>query len=61
VTAVDAKTLRVQLDKPLPWFANMAASFAFYPVQKANVEGGRDWTRPGNLVGNGAMSLRRVS
>jgi oligopeptide transport system substrate-binding protein len=57
VTAVDAKTLRVQLDKPLPWFANMAASFAFYPVQKANVEGGQDWTRPGNLVGNGAYVL----
>ena len=57
VTAVDAKTLRVQLDKPLPWFANMAASFAFYPVQKANVESGQDWTRPGNLVGNGAYVL----
>ncbi len=57
VTAVDATTLRVQLDKPLPWFANMAASFAFYPVQKANVESGQDWTRPGNLVGNGAYVL----
>lgn len=57
VTAVDARTLRVQLDKPLPWFANMAASFAFYPVQKANVESGQDWTRPGNLVGNGAYVL----
>lgn len=57
VTAVDARTLRVQLDKPLPWFANMAASFAFYPVQKANVESGQDWMRPGNLVGNGAYVL----
>ena len=26
--------LRVQLDKPLPWFSNLTASFAFYPVQK---------------------------
>lgn len=57
VTAVDAHTLRVQLDKPLPWFANLAANFAFYPVQKANVESGADWTRPGNLVGNGAYVL----
>jgi oligopeptide transport system substrate-binding protein len=57
VTAVDDKTLRVQLDKPLPWFVNMAASFAFYPVQKANVESGQDWTRPGSLVGNGAYIL----
>jgi oligopeptide transport system substrate-binding protein len=46
VTAVDAHTLRVQLDKPLPWFANLAANFAFYPVQKANVEsGGLDASR----------------
>ncbi|WP_437889490.1 peptide ABC transporter substrate-binding protein [Phytobacter sp. V91] len=57
VTAVDDRTLRVQLDKPLPWFASMAASFAFYPVQKANVESGKEWTRPGNLVGNGAYVL----
>ncbi|MGR4888165.1 ABC transporter substrate-binding protein, partial [Salmonella enterica] len=38
VSAVDAHTLRIQLDKPLPWFASLTASFAFYPVQKANVE-----------------------
>lgn len=57
VSSVDARTLRVQLDKPLPWFPSLAASFAFYPVQKANVESGADWTRPGNLVGNGAYVL----
>ncbi|MEO3738755.1 oligopeptide transport system substrate-binding protein [Kosakonia oryzendophytica] len=57
VSAVDAHTLRVQLDKPLPWFPSLAASFAFYPVQKANVESGAEWTRPGNLVGNGAYVL----
>lgn len=34
VSAVDAHTLRVQLDKPLPRFASLTASFAFYPVQK---------------------------
>ena len=48
VTAVDARTLRVQLDKPLPWFSNLTANFAFYPVQKANVESGKEWTRPGS-------------
>lgn len=57
VSAVDAKTLRVQLDKPLPWFPNLAASFALYPVQQKNVESGAEWTRPGNLVGNGAFVL----
>ncbi|PDO89929.1 peptide ABC transporter substrate-binding protein [Kosakonia sacchari] len=57
VSAVDARTLRVQLERPLPWFPSLAASFAFYPVQKANVQSGADWTRPGKLVGNGAYVL----
>ncbi|SEL02811.1 oligopeptide transport system substrate-binding protein [Kosakonia sacchari] len=57
VSAVDARTLRVQLSRPVPWFPSLAASFALYPVQKANVESGADWTRPGHLVGNGAFVL----
>lgn len=57
VSAVDVRTLRVQLERPLPWFPSLAASFAFYPVQKANVQSGADWTRPGKLVGNGAYVL----
>ncbi|EHM47570.1 peptide ABC transporter substrate-binding protein [Yokenella regensburgei] len=58
VTAVDARTLRIQLDKPLPWFANLTANFAFFPVQKATVEADKNWTRPGKLVGNGAYVLK---
>jgi len=58
VTAVDAKTLRVQLDKPLPWFVNLTANFSLYPVQKANVESDPNWTRPGKLIGNGAYVLK---
>jgi ABC-type oligopeptide transport system, periplasmic component len=58
VTAVDAHTLRIQLDKPLPWFVNLTANFSLYPVQKANVEGDKNWTRPGKLIGNGAYILQ---
>ncbi|ELY9421831.1 oligopeptide ABC transporter substrate-binding protein OppA [Cronobacter dublinensis] len=58
VSAVDARTLKVSLDKPLPWFPSLAANVALYPVQKANVEQGGDWTRPGKLVGNGAFTLK---
>ena len=58
VTAVDDRTLRVQLDKPLPWFVNLTANFSLYPVQKANVESDPNWTRPGKLVGNGAYVLK---
>ncbi len=58
VSAVDARTLKVTLDKPLPWFPSLAANVALYPVQKANVAQGGDWTRPGKLVGNGAFVLK---
>ena len=57
VTAVDAHTLRVQLDKPLPWFVNLTANFSLFPVNKATVESDKNWTRPGKLVGNGAYVL----
>ena len=59
VTAVDARTLRIQLDKPVPYFPNLTANFSFYPVPKTVVEKfGSDWTKPGNLVGNGAYTLK---
>ena len=45
------------VDPKTPWFSNLTANFAFYPVQKANVESGKEWTRPGALVGNGAYVL----
>ena len=57
VTAVDTHTLRVQLDKPLPWFVNLTANFSLYPVNKAAVDSDKNWTRPGKLVGNGAYVL----
>ncbi|WP_435953598.1 peptide ABC transporter substrate-binding protein [Dryocola sp. BD626] len=58
VTAVDAHTLRIQLDKPVPYFPNLTANFSLYPVPKSVVEKlGQDWTKPGNLVGNGAFTL----
>lgn len=57
VTAVDAHTLRVQLDKSLPWFASLTANFSLYPVNKVNVESDKNWTRPGKLIGNGAYVL----
>lgn len=59
VTAVDGRTLRIQLDKPVPYFPNLTANFSLYPVPKAVVEKfGNDWTKPGNLVGNGAYALQ---
>lgn len=32
--------------------------FCFLSGTKANVESGKDWTKPGNLIGNGAYVLK---
>lgn len=59
VTALDAYTLKVQLNKPVPYFANLVANFSLYPVHQKTIEQyGNDWTKPGNLVGNGAFTLK---
>ncbi|MGM3175083.1 peptide ABC transporter substrate-binding protein [Dickeya lacustris] len=58
VVAVDEHTLKVQLSNPVPYFINLMANFSVYPVHQATVERfGNDWTKPGNLVGNGAFVL----
>jgi len=66
VKALDARTLEVVLNNPTPYFLSMQAHSAWYPVHKATIEAfGRmderntKWTRPGNLVGNGAYTLTR--
>ena len=59
VTAVSPTLLRVTLDKPVPYFVSLLANFSLFPVHKATVEKfGDDWTKPGNLVGNGAYVLK---
>lgn len=59
VSAPDDYTLKVQLSKPVPYFASLTANFSLFPVHRATVEKyGNDWTKVGNLVGNGAFVLR---
>lgn len=58
VTALDDHTLEVKLSQPLPYFADMVAHATTFPAPKwAIEEHGDEWTRPGNLVGNGAYVL----
>ncbi len=60
VSATDDYTLRVQLSKPVPYFVSLTANFSLFPVHRATVEKyGNDWTAVGNLVGNGAFTLRQ--
>ena len=56
--AVDDKTLKVTLEKAAPFFLALIRHSSFLPVHKATIEKfGADWTKPGNLVGNGAFTL----
>ncbi|CCO78726.1 peptide ABC transporter substrate-binding protein [Erwinia amylovora] len=59
VSAIDASHLKVTLDKPVPWFVSLTANFSLFPVpQKIIAQNGERWTRPGNLVSNGAYELK---
>ena len=58
VQAVDAKTLKVELNSPAPYFLAQLAHQTAFPVPKHVVEKfGRDWTKPENIVVNGAYKL----
>jgi len=59
VRAIDAGTLEVKTPGPLPFLPYLLANVQFSPVPQAVVEKyGREWTKPGNLVGNGAFVLK---
>ncbi|CNK63372.1 putative periplasmic murein peptide-binding protein [Yersinia frederiksenii] len=59
VSAVDKYTLKVKLSKPVPYFPSLTANFSLFPVPSTVVEKyGNDWTKVGNLVGNGAFKLQ---
>ncbi len=68
--AVDARTLRVELEQPTPYFLDLCAFAVFYPVYEPLVsryelvqpDDGRikmesGWTKPDRLVSNGPYQL----
>ena len=58
VTAVDDHTLEVKLTASLPYFALMTTHGSTFPTHQATVEAhGAEWTKPGNIVSNGAYVL----
>jgi oligopeptide transport system substrate-binding protein len=64
VKALDRGTLQLTLDKPTPYLPALASHNTWLPVHKPVIERfgrmdekGTRWTRPGNLVGNGAFTL----
>jgi oligopeptide transport system substrate-binding protein len=58
VKALDPQTLEVNLKATTPYFLGMLMHHMAYPVPKAVVEKfGKDWTKPENLISNGAYRL----
>lgn len=58
VTAIDDKTLEVKLSAPLPYFPQMTTHSTTMPApQKVIEEFGDAWTKPENIVSNGAYVL----
>jgi oligopeptide transport system substrate-binding protein len=61
VKAVDDTTLEVQLTEATPFFAEMTTFATMFPAHKATIEKfGADWTKPGNMVSNGAYMLSEM-
>ncbi|WP_310619976.1 peptide ABC transporter substrate-binding protein [Flexibacterium corallicola] len=59
VTALDDLTLEVKLTDALPYFALMTTHGSTFPTPKWAIEKhGKDWTKPENIVSNGAYVLK---
>lgn len=58
VSAIDDHTLEVRLSASLPYFATMTTHSTTFPINpKVLAEHGSEWTKPGNIVSNGAYVL----
>jgi oligopeptide transport system substrate-binding protein len=58
VTAIDAQTLRIDLDQPAAFLPAVLAHSMAFPVPRAAIERwGKDWIRPEHFVGDGAFTL----
>ncbi len=68
VRAIDDSTLEVELEKPTPYFLSTLYHTSFFPLpehvlKKFNAHITRDanWTKPDNIVTNGAFTLKKWS
>ncbi len=64
VKAVSAKTLRVELNNPTPYFLQLLDHYSTFPVHRPTIEkhgkpadSYTGWTRPENIVSNGPFVL----
>jgi oligopeptide transport system substrate-binding protein len=61
VKALDARTLRLDFEQPAPQMLEVLTGIAAAPVPRRAIERyGREWTRAGRMVSNGAFMLTEV-
>ncbi|MCX7023261.1 MAG: peptide ABC transporter substrate-binding protein [Spirochaetes bacterium] len=59
IKAINDTTVEYSLTGAAPYFADMTAHSAFWPVPQSAVEKyGTDWTKPGNILTNGPYLLK---
>lgn len=59
VKAIADLTLEAKPDNPIPYFTKMLTNSATFPAPKAAIDKlGADWTKPANIVTNGACLLK---
>ncbi|MDH4134589.1 MAG: peptide ABC transporter substrate-binding protein [Gammaproteobacteria bacterium] len=59
VKALDKLTLEIKTQDPVSFMPELVTNTQLGPVHKATVEKfGKDWVKPGNMVGNGAFVLK---
>lgn len=66
VKAIDATTLSIELERPIPFFLQLLAQTECYPLNEKSIQqhngfDGRNasWTHAENLVSNGAFNLKQ--
>lgn len=59
VKALDAYTLEIKTPFPASFLPEVVSNLQLGPVHKATIEKhGKEWTKPANIVGNGAFTLK---
>lgn len=59
VKAIDKFTIEIKTAFPVTFLPDLMSNNNLGPVHKASIEKfGKDWTKPGNLVSNGAFALK---
>ena len=61
-TAVDDRTLTIDLNVTAPYYATIASTWPFFPVRQEIVEADPDnwWKTPANHIGNGPFTISEI-